>query len=141
MTNAEFLELLDRYGTDVESWPEARRAAARALLDEDEDSRRSWEAALAVDEQLSAFQPALPDLSARIMAAIPDSRSERLLAWLFPGGGASLLRPLLAGALPLIAGLVVGLSLPPLGSEETLLLWELEERELMAPALGEEWYD
>ena len=85
------------------------------------------------------LEPAIPDLSQRIMAAIPLSLADRVLAWLFPGGGASLLRPVLASSLPLMLGAVLGLSLPLPGDEQST--WELQERSLVAPLDSEIWYE
>ena len=140
MTFAEFETLLDRHGASRANWPEAERTAAEKLLAHDSRAQRALAAAAELEAQLAAFQPELPDLAARIMAAIPQSRAERLIAWLFPGGGASFLRPALAGALPLVVGLAVGISLPPAGGGESAS-WELEERLLMAPLAEDEWYE
>ena len=93
--------------------------------------------------ELDAYQPPLPDLSARIMDALPgvsQGYAERLLSWLFPGGGASLLRPVLAGTLPLVLGLALGFTLPS-GNTGDMSSWELEEEQLLAPLLGDDWYE
>jgi hypothetical protein len=137
MSHDEFEALLDRCGASREDWPEDERAAAQRLVSVDERAQRMLTAARELESQLAAFQPELPDLSPRIMAAIPVSRTERLLTWLFPGGGRSFVRPALAGALPLVVGLALGLSLPPSGGDPAL--WELEERLLMAPLVQDDW--
>ena len=139
MNREAFEDLLDQYGSAEDNWPASRREAITALLERDEKARRALRAARDLDLALASFQPAIPDLSQRIMAAIPLSLADRALAWLFPGGGASLLRPVLASSLPLMLGAVLGLSLPLPGDEPST--WELQERSLVAPLDSEIWYE
>jgi len=139
MNKEDFEALLDRFGSAEDNWPASRREAITALLERDEKARLALRAARDLDLALASFQPAIPDLSQRIMAAIPLSLADRVLAWLFPGGGASLLRPVLASSLPLIFGAVLGLSLP-LGDDE-MSTWELQERSLVASLESEIWYE
>ena len=137
MNRQRFEELLDRAGSAESSWPADELDGIRTLLKEDAQARSALHAARRLDHALDAFQPPLPDLSAHIMAAIPRSAAERLVGWLFPGGGSSLLRPVLACSLPLLLGTVLGLSLPAADDAA----WDLQEQNLMTSAQSEAWYE
>jgi hypothetical protein len=139
MNIEDFEALLDRFGSVEDDWPVQQREAMTSLLERDDNARSALQAARDLDLALASFQPAIPDLSQRIMEAIPPSLPERLLAWLFPGGGASVLRPVLASALPQICGAVLGLSLPL--PDDEMSTWELQERSLVAPLESEIWYE
>ena len=65
--------LLEAYGADPERWPDAERAAARALLAHSPDARR-WQAAHAQLDSLldqTPVETAAPALVERIMSALP----------------------------------------------------------------------
>jgi hypothetical protein len=143
MKRERFLQLLEAYGGRESAWPAEERAAMQALIDADDEARRHWLCARELDLVLDSYQPPLPDLSERILAALPrPGPLERLLVWLFPGGSASVLRPALAGALPLLLGIAVGLNLPPGASDTQVGSWEAQERFLMtATEPDANWYE
>jgi len=144
MNRERFLYLIEAYGSRESAWPVEERAAMLEYLDTDEEARSAFFEARELDLLLDSYQPPLPDLGERILAQLPPPGAlERLLAWLFPGGRGSLLRPVLASALPLVLGLALGLSLPALQSDTTGAdSWETQERYLLTADLAEEnWYD
>lgn len=142
MNRERFLELLDAYGAREAAWPAEERAAMCAQLDDDAQARRALDAARELDAQLDSYRPSLPDLGARVLAALPPPGPlERLLAWLFPGGAGSLLRPAATAALPLVLGVALGMALPGTATDDPGG-WEGQERSLFSDGLDEAaWYD
>jgi hypothetical protein len=123
MTEQEFADLLDRHGGDPARWPADVERAAEQLLAQSAAARRALAAARALDGWLATQREhrAPAGVTAAVMAQIGngnvaahagrnDSRDvfDRALDWL----GARLWRPVLIGALPAIAGLVIGLASP-----------------------------
>lgn len=141
MNRERFVQVLDAYGGRESAWPAAERAAMQAYLDQHPEARDRLLAARELDQLLDRYDPPLGDLSERIQAALPPpSVADRLLAWLFPGGAASLLRPTLAGAVPLLLGVAVGLGIPGLKGVDDV--WESQERYLLRAETTEvSWYD
>ena len=116
MTNEEFRDCLDRYGTNLERWPAARRAAGRAFADTSE-GRRQLDAACAFDallaETLEVPEPL--GLKARIVAHVnAEGRLADMLSWLF----APLWRPIAFAAAPLALGFTLGFTYPETESLE-----------------------
>jgi len=123
MTEQEFADLLDRHGGDSARWPSELARAAERLLAESATARGAVAAARTLDGWLATQREhrAPAALVAGVMARIgrddgamqihetsaPDP-FDRLLHWLT----ARLWRPVLLGALPAIAGLVIGLASP-----------------------------
>ena len=116
MTNEEFRECLDRYGTNLERWPAARRAGGRALADTPEgrrqlDASRAFDALL--DEMLEVPEPL--GLKARILAhANAEGRPADMVSWIF----APLWRPLALATAPLALGFTLGFTYPETDSLE-----------------------
>jgi hypothetical protein len=111
MTEAEFGELLDRCGADPTRWPPAMAERAADLLNRSTHARSQLDAARAVDAWLGGLRAhAAPDaLAAAIMNRIERPGAlERFLDWLT----ARLWRPVLVGALPIIAGFAIGIGMP-----------------------------
>ena len=112
MNPEEFSRLLDTHGADPERWPEAQRAAARALSEASPAVRAQWMAAKRLDALLAAGRAPQPEPArqARIVTgamARLRARTEPLLdwRWLFP-------RPIGAAfAASLVAGWLVGVQL------------------------------
>lgn len=71
MTPAEFTDLLDRYGTDLEAWPVAERAQAQALLNKGPgEAWKQYRAAQFVEQLLKQPVPEADQaLMDRILAA------------------------------------------------------------------------
>lgn len=59
MTPEEFRALLDTYGADLTRWPHGARQGAQRLLEESEAARDAFADAQALDDVLSAREPAL----------------------------------------------------------------------------------
>jgi hypothetical protein len=112
MSPGDFSRLLDTHGADPERWPDAQRAAARALCEVSTAARDQWMAAKRLDSLLAAGRAPVPDPArqARIVAgamARLRARAEPLLdwRWLFP-------RPIGAAfAASLVAGWLVGVEI------------------------------
>ena len=107
MTNEEFSDCLDRYGTNLEDWPREGRSAGRAFANTD-SGRRQLAAARAFDalltETLVAPEPL--GLKERILANA-DSRTD-FVSWLF----GPLWRPVALAAAPLAVGFTLGFAYP-----------------------------
>lgn len=75
LSTEHFEALLDRYGTDLQSWPDTECEAAQSLLETSEDARNSLALALSL-EHMREEQPALKapkSLVDRIMKKARDS--------------------------------------------------------------------
>jgi hypothetical protein len=136
-------QLLDSYGADERRWPAELRATMLEALDTNPGARQQRQAARDLDLLLDSYQPAVADLSLRILDAMPQTPFERLLAWLLPEAPGMWWRPALAGALPFVMGLAIGFSDPyaldPTGAGNDG--WEAQERALMTPATMGLWYE
>ena len=120
LSDAELQRLLDRFGSDTAKWPAPSAQAAERLLAGSPAAARELEAARALDGWLAGLREhrAPDDLAAAIMARIdgPDradrvdrtDRVEQFARWLT----GRLWRPVLIGALPLVAGFALGFALP-----------------------------
>jgi hypothetical protein len=111
MNDDRFLWCLDHWGSDLAAWPEAEARAARLLLEVSPDARRHFEAAQEVANWLGGLRAhtAPPGLRTRILARLPEPTPvPAVLRWLT----ARMWRPVLAAALPLVVGFVVGIGLP-----------------------------
>jgi len=71
-----FIRFLDRYGAELEKWPEEHRLAATALLERSAEARRRWQMAGRLDallardrERFDALLSADPERITRITAA------------------------------------------------------------------------
>ncbi|MEQ8857114.1 MAG: hypothetical protein RIC56_00570 [Pseudomonadales bacterium] len=87
MTPLEFEQALDRWGADLERWPQERIGPAGACLTEHASARRSLEAAQRVDRYLAGLadpaRAAPAHLAARIVASTPRRDGlQRGLDWL-----------------------------------------------------------
>ena len=101
MNPSRFNALADAYGADLERWPEAERAAARAHLRDHPDARSSLAAARDLDLALAGWTMEGPGsaLAARIAAiAAPRTHVRRLRLFLSGLGATAALAGLAAGA-------------------------------------------
>jgi len=114
MTNLEFEQALDRWGTDLDRWPASEAERGRACLAADEGARRLLEAARGVDAFLEGWRTHAPPayLAARIRGratagdlGAPDAL-ETLLGWFT----ARLWRPVLFATVVTTAGYITGLA-------------------------------
>jgi hypothetical protein len=112
-----FREHLDRYGADLERWPEDQRGAARQLAGSVEASRLV-DQARALDAMLLAMEAKdpPPGLAGRILASLPQDRLSGLLDWL----AAAFWRPALAATASLALGFLIGVLAPAQLSDQQL---------------------
>jgi len=120
MTYDEFERALDRHGGDLERWPAAMRAEARALVDKDAAAARMLAEAARLDRLLAETAgPAAFDAASlgAIIAGIRTDRhreitvrpTRRLAAW----SGAAM-------AAFLAVGFVIGLAMPQYQDDSSL---------------------
>ncbi|MCY3818620.1 MAG: hypothetical protein OXH52_04545 [Gammaproteobacteria bacterium] len=129
MTSREFRECLDRYGSDLERWPDGQRAVGRAFAGT-AGGRRQLDAARAFDALLAETLP-VPEpigLKERILANLSAAgRPIDLASWLF----APLWRPVALAVAPLALGFTVGFTYPETDSLEeavaVIAFTEIEE--------------
>ena len=139
MTKEEFGECLDRYGTNLEYWPAARRAAGRAFADTPA-GRRQLDAARALDallaETMSVPEPL--GLKQRILANVgSEGRPMDFVSWLL----APLWRPVAIAAAPLALGFTLGFTYPETdGLEEAVAVMAFTEIEEANGAGSEETF-
>jgi|TARA_B110000908_G_scaffold150531_1_gene184604 hypothetical protein len=149
MNKSRLEQILNAYGADSHYWPEHEKAEALALIrtmdDLDEDSqtlKQQFEHAQQLDIHLAKNQ--VPDadlakLKMRIVSAVTLQSSEpksiaepnhdlldRLLDWFIPNQTEKLWQPTFAAALTLIAGILIGSSLPKSVSMDEELYYENE---------------
>ena len=114
MTMTRFVERLDRFGPDLDNWPQAEATAGRALLARSPAAAEALAEARALHDMLAALPPPVAPaaLPGRILASLSAGSSvdvaDRLLAW-FQG---ALWRPLAAGAAAVVFGFAVGVMQP-----------------------------
>lgn len=129
MTPLELEQALDRWGTDLDQWPEGEADRVRPLLAEDEEARRLLQSARAVDDFLAGLRPHTPPdyLAGRIVAraagdAAPDLL-EQVLGWLTARAWRpALFALLLTGAGFLTGTMVTEPGLDPVLAEEAMTL-------------------
>lgn len=137
-----FRDLVEAYGAGEGRWPESLRGAMREFARTNANAARCLEEARALDALLAAYEVPAVDLCARVLERVPASMAERLMAWLVPVEPRNWWRPALAGAVPVVFGLALGVN----GLSEAFYAhgahdWELEERALLAGLSLEVWYE
>lgn len=132
-------QLLDAYGADPGRWPEDQRAAMQAALARDPGLEAVRREAAELDRLLDGCVVGGLDMTGRILAAIPETRLERLLGWLLPAEPTLWWRPAMAAALPLVLGVVIGVSDIPLAG--ATYDWSTQEQALLGDAATESWYE
>ena len=121
MDEHRFEEALDRWGSNLHDWPEEERQAAEALLAQSKVAESLLRTERSIDATLSMLQQhaVSPGLEQRIHARLttvasnPD-RGQRIWLWVT----ASLWRPALLAAVPLIFGFALGLGLSDVSEQE-----------------------
>lgn len=134
-------ELLDAYGSREDRWPEDKREDMRACLAAFPRMQQELTAAREVDALLDSYVPEPAYLQDRIVKALPDSVLERLLAWLLPQTPRLWWRPVFAATLPLVLGVATGLESQSLMYTSPVSDWEQQERNLLLPVMGADWYE
>jgi hypothetical protein len=131
----ELEQTLDRLGADVEEWPDALQAAARALLTESQEARGLLEQA----QRVASLLDELPAMRAsgdlqRRLAEIPLRHPRESEAWVWPFE--TLWRPLLGLALAAVFGVLVG-SAAPTEVADGVTAEEEEWNDIAAVLLGD----
>ena len=140
MMNAErFRQLLDSYGADEARWPEEHRVQMQQFLEDQPDPGPWLRDARTVDLLLDSYDPGAEDLTDRILSALPRSWVEQFAEWLLPTAPTQWWRPAMAGAMPLVLGVAIGLGYMTDVSQESLD-WELQEQALLTTSTGD-WYE
>jgi hypothetical protein len=119
MNTQTFAEYLDRWGSDLDSWPSAQQSAARELLLTSKRAMRLRDEAQAMDRWLvSATNHQAPsDLARRIIDQLPAQDPwQRIVDWF----SAALWRPALAATCMLLVGFVAGIALPQSNDDSML---------------------
>lgn len=141
MSPERLQQLLDSYGAREEHWPKDQRADMRACLHAFPQMQHQLLKARELDGILDSYIPEPVDLQQRILDALPGSAVDRLLSWLVPQVPQLWWRPAMAAALPLILGLTIGMESPDLLSVDASADWEEQERNLLLPVTGAQWYE
>lgn len=131
--------LLDTYGADPARWPEEQRAAMHTALAAHPELAERRRQAADLDRWLDSYRVARFDLGERILAAVPETRLERLLHWLLPAQPGLWWRPAMAAAMPLVLGVAIGLGGTMAAS--TAPDWSAQEQALLGVTAGDTWYD
>lgn len=113
MNEAEFEDLLDRHGADLNLWPMPVKHTALTALAHHSDWQRLVSQAQKLKDQLDNYQiesVGLHDLEQQILqrTVYRPSLLDRLLLWLLPER--NLWRPAIAACLPILMGLSIGLN-------------------------------
>ena len=140
MEPERFRSLLDAYGGDPERWPTSERLSMQEFLDLNPQAEAWRREAQALDLALADFPVAPADLVDRIMARIPPSRVERFLAWLLPTERHDWWRPAAAATLPLVLGVVIGMT-EVTASGVGDLDWTAQEQALLLNDYESAWYE
>ena len=128
MNHIRLIEIINAYGAYSERWPHNEREAAIRLLKADVKAQSLINSVRELDLILDKYEVlAEPNLSTKILDNLPRKLwLDRLIDWILPSIDDFISyawRPILAGSLPLIVGLIVGNSL---STTETLDSWEDE---------------
>ena len=129
MNTERFLQILDAYGTREDNWPPDERRAAQLLLQSDTQCYQLLQRYRSVDAYLDEYVPRAPvGLQNRILANLSGSIIDLIVNWLIPEIKSEFWRPVIAGSLPLVVGVILGTS--TLGSlldtAEPTGIWEEE---------------
>lgn len=106
-----FTRILEAYGTHEDNWPADERHAARQLLQSSDECSAILESFSALDDRLHGYLPRPPVVSSQdILDSLPRPLIDRIISWLIPDPGENPWRPLMAGSLPLVLGVIIGAS-------------------------------
>lgn len=129
----ELAEALDRWGSDLDDWPNSAASEARRLLQSSPEAARLMQETAALEIELTQLREhrATPGLDERILAELPVRDGiQRILDWLT----GALWRPALAATIPLALGFILGTTIPEedsqLADELSLLVFSTTYEEL-----------
>ncbi|MEM6486484.1 MAG: hypothetical protein AAF662_16060 [Pseudomonadota bacterium] len=133
----KFRAVIDCYGSQPSRWPGELRDEMQQYEIANPDASRWLMEARALDSLLDAYKPAVNDLREEIIGAIPKTLSERISEWLLPNSPSGFWKPALAGSIPLLFGVAVGMfsGMYPMDSAGVFASesWEFEERAMLSP--------
>ena len=137
MNIERFQKMLEAYGTREENWPSRERQVAQLYLQNNDDGQRLLEEYRELDIQLDGYLPRhSPAIRDNILENLQASPLDSFISWLIPEYRSDFWRPLLAGALPLVIGIVIGtsawVSVPDLYSTDSTDNWETEDAYFLA---------
>ena len=116
MNVEDFEQGLDRWGSDLTSWPNPERTAALALVERSQRTRALMVQAQSLERWLDEGRAhqAPPQLMQRILDQLPRRDIwQRAADWF----SSALWRPTLAGACALLLGFAAGILLPAAGQD------------------------
>jgi len=145
MNLERFTLIVESYGADSQQWPRNERAEALEFSSTSIDAVALLDQERELDQHLALFEFPNSERSVRrvkmgISSALKPSRLQQLLNWVLPDFDnltRTLWRPTLAATMPLLLGVVIGLTL----SNNTYELSPEEELSLLAftDTVIEEW--
>ena len=145
MNLERFTLIVESYGADSQQWPRSERAEALEFSSTSIDAVSLLDQERELDQHLALFEFPNSERSVRrvkmgISSALKPSRLEQLLNWVLPDFDdltRTLWRPTLVATMPLLLGVVIGLTL----SNNTYELSPEEELSLLAftDTVIEEW--
>ena len=145
MNLERFTLIVESYGADSQQWPRNERAEALEFSSTSIDAVSLLDQERELDQHLALFEFPNSEHSVRrikmgISSALKPSRLEQLLNWVLPDFDdltRTLWRPTLVATMPLLLGVVIGLTL----SNNTYELSPEEELSLLAftDTVREEW--
>lgn len=111
MNIERFQQILDAYGTREDNWPGEERQAAQLLVQSNAECASLLLRYHSVDDYLDEYLPRKPSaLQEKILQDLPGSIIDRIVNWLIPDVRADYWRPIIAGSLPLVVGVMLGTS-------------------------------
>ncbi len=129
----ELAEALDRWGSDLDDWPNSAASEARKLLESSPEAARLMQETATLEIELAQLREhrATPGLDERILAELPVRDGiQRMVDWLT----GALWRPALAATIPLALGFILGTTIPEedsqLADELSLLVFSTTYEEL-----------
>lgn len=146
MNLERFTLIVESYGADPQQWPGDERVEALEFSRTSTDAMSLLDQEAELDQQLALFE--LPDsklavqrIERAILSELKPGPVEQLLNWVLPDFddlSHTLWRPTLAACMPLLLGVVIGLSLT---DNNTYELSSDEELSLLAftDTASEEW--
>ena len=111
MNIERFQQILDAYGSREDNWPREERQAAQLLLQSNTECVSLLRRCPSVDDYLDEYVPRVPSaLRQKILQRLPGSIIDTIVNWLIPDVRSDFWRPVIAGSLLLVMGVMLGTS-------------------------------
>ena len=111
MNIERFQQILDAYGSREDNWPREERQAAQLLLQSNTECVSLLRRCHSVDDYLDEYVPRVPSaLRQKILQRLPGSIIDTIVNWLIPDVRSDFWRPVIAGSLLLVMGVMLGTS-------------------------------